>query len=227
VKRGFSYLFSALVVLILTVGCMRMGPDFKRPETGINIPGAYHHAPGESVTPQPEDQWWDVFDNPELNRIVDEALNNNLDIKKAAAMILEARSRFVQTRADRFPFLGFQGQAQRQRQTFEVSVPTFQGGNLKFESQQRRQTIDSHNLSLPASFELDLWGRLARAEEGARADLLMAEESRRTVAQTVVAETINLYLLIEALERRIQITEESIANFRRSLALVEHRYERA
>jgi multidrug efflux system outer membrane protein len=205
-----------------------MGPDFKRPETGINVPGAYHHAPApaESVTPKPEDRWWDVFGNPELNKIVDEALRNNLDIKKASAVILEARSRFVQTRADRFPFLGFQGQAQRQRQTVEVSVPTFQGGNLKLERQQQRQTFDSHNLSLPASFELDLWGRLARAEEGARADLLMAEESRRTVAQTVVAETINLYLLMEALERRIQITEESIANFRRSLALVERRYER-
>ena len=225
-KRGFSYMSVVLATFILSCGCMKVGPDFKRPETGINIPGAYHHAPGESGTPQPEDRWWDVFDNPELNKIVDEALRNNLDVKKAAAMILEARSRFAQTRADRFPFLGFQGRAQRQRQTVEVSVPTFQGGSLQFESQQQRQTIDSHNLSLPASFELDLWGRLARAEEGARADLLMAEESRRTVAQTVVAETINLYLLMEALERRIQITEESIANFRRSLALVESRYER-
>ena len=227
-KRGFSYLLSALVVLILTVGCMKMGPDFKRPEAGINIPGTYHHAPAPdgSVTPQPEDRWWEVFDNLELNRIVDEALRNNLDIKKAAAVILEARARFVQTRADRFPFLGFQGQAQRQRQTVEVSVPTFEGGSLKFESQRQRQTIDSHNLSLPASFELDLWGRLARAEEGARADLLMAEESRRIVAQTVVAETINLYLLTEVLERRLQITKESIANFHRSLDLVESRYDR-
>jgi outer membrane protein, multidrug efflux system len=226
VKRVFIFLVATLACLLFSGGCMKLGPDYKRPDTGIRVPGAYQYSPTEKVTLHPEDRWWEFFDNPELNRIVDEALRNNLDIKKAAAVILEARSRFVRTRADRFPFLGFQGRVQRQRQTVEVSVPTFEGGRLKFESQQQRQTFDSHNLSLPASFELDLWGRLARAEEGARADLLMAEEGRRTVAQTVVAETIHLYLLMEALERRLHITEESIANFRRSLALVESRYER-
>ncbi len=225
-KRKLAHFTALFIALFMVSGCVKMGPDFKTPDTGIQIPDAYENAPQDKTGPFSEDRWWRVFNNTEIDRMVEEALTNNLDIKKAAAVILEARSRFVQTRADRFPFLGFQGQAQRQRQTVEVSVPTFQGGNFKFESQQQRQTFDVHSLSLPASFELDLWGRLARAEEGARADLLAAEESRRIVAQTVVAETINLYLLMEALERRLQITGESIANFRRSLALVESRYKR-
>ncbi|MCD6297542.1 MAG: hypothetical protein J7M30_10345, partial [Deltaproteobacteria bacterium] len=137
-KRVFIFLVATLACLLFSGGCMRLGPDYNRPDTGIRVPGAYQYSSTEKVTLHPEDRWWDVFNNPEIDRIVDEALRNNLDIKKAAAMILEARSRFVQTRADRFPFLGFQGQAKRQRQTVEVSVPSFQGGTLKFKSQQQR-----------------------------------------------------------------------------------------
>jgi multidrug efflux system outer membrane protein len=151
--------------------------------------------------------------------VVEEALRNNLDIERATARILEVRAQFIQTRADRFPQLGFQAQVQRQRQSLESLVPSLQG-------QQDRETIDSYSLALPASFELDLWGRLARAEEAALAELLRAEENRRTISQTVVADTISLYLLIESLERRIQITEESIDSFRRNVTLVENRYKR-
>ena len=79
---------------------------------------------------------------------------------------------------------------------------------------------------MPASFEIDLWGRLARAEEAVRANLLQTEENRRTVAQTVVAETVTLYLQMESLERGIDIDKKLIESFRRSLNLVESRYKR-
>jgi len=111
--------------------------------------------------------------------------------------------------------------------------------NLSGEAQQQKRPIIGiipgqsftvrstvHTLSLPASFELDLWGRLARAEEAARADLLQAEENRLTIAQSVVAEAVSLYLQMEAYERRIQIAEENIKSFRSSLALVNSRYKR-
>jgi len=117
-----------------------------------------------------------------LDRLVEDVLRHNLDIKKATARILEARSMFVETRADRFPSLNLQGQAMRQRRPKAVSMPGF---SIDRES-------ETYNLSLPASFELDLWGRLARAEEAARANLLQAEENRRTVSQTIVAEAITL-----------------------------------
>lgn len=185
---------------------MKMGPDFQRPDTGIHMPGTYQHVSADRVSLQPEDRWWTVFNDPELNRLVEEVLKNNLDIKKATARILELRSYFVQTRADRFPSLSVQGKGKRQR--ISPGVET-----------------DAYNLSLPASFELDLWGRLARAQEAARADLIQVEENARTMAQTVAAEAITLYLEIESLERRIQITRQSVENYRRNLALVERRYE--
>jgi multidrug efflux system outer membrane protein len=164
--------------------------------------------------------------------MVQEALKNNWDIKAATARILEVRSQFVQARADRFPKIDFQGQVMRDRRTVETTSPTIQMtgpmGPPVFQMVTRTRTVrtTTHDLSLAASFELDLWGRVARAEEAALADLLQAEENRRTMAQSVVAETVSLYLQIESLERRIQIAGQSIESFRRSLALVERRYER-
>lgn len=197
---------------------MKMGPDFHQPDTGIQVPDTYEQASKESGKSPFEDKWWHVFGDTDLNLLVEEALKNNLDIKKAAARILEVRTRVIQSRADRLPKLDFQMQAQRRRATVDITTP--------LATRQERVNIDSHNLSLPASFELDLWGRLARNEEAAWADLLEAEENRRTLAQTVVAETISLYLQMESLERRIQITEDSIDKFRRSANFIEGRYER-
>ena len=195
---------------------MKVGPDYQRPDTGIQMPESYQHALTETVTPLPEDRWWQVFSDPKLSQLVEEVLRNNLDIKKATARILEVRSRFVQTRADRFPSLTLDAHGERRRRPIIGVLP---GRSFSTKT-------DIYTLSLPASFELDLWGRLARAEEAVRADLIQAEENRRTVSQTVVAETISLYLQMESLERRIQLTQQSIENYRHSSALLEHRYER-
>ena len=210
------YLSVVLAALLISSGCMKMGPDYHRPDTGIQMPASYQHATSETVVRQIEDQWWQVFNDPDLNQLVEEVLKNNLDIKKATARILEVQSQFVQTTADRFPDLSFEGQRQRQHRQVIGIIP-----GKSFSAQ-----TDIYTFSLPASFELDLWGRLTRAEEAARADLLQVEENRRTVVQTVVAETICLYLQMESLERRIHLANESIENYRRSLALMERRYER-
>ncbi|MCK4426001.1 MAG: TolC family protein, partial [Deltaproteobacteria bacterium] len=209
------YLFPAITILLVVNGCMKVGPDYHRPYTGIHVPAHYEHGPAETVTPQPDEHWWEAYSDVEINRLVDEVLENNLDIKKATARILEVRSELVQARADRFPILSLQGQGERQQRPIIGIMP---GRSFSVLS-------ETYTLSLPASFEVDLWGRLARGQEAARADLLQAEENRRTVAQTVVAETINLYLLIESLERRIRIALDKIESYGRSLAFVEGRYE--
>lgn len=215
-KSPVAYLSVAVAAVLVSGGCMKLGPHYHRPDTGIQMPASYQHGPGDMVILGAEDRWWEVFGKPELSQLVEEVLRNNLDIKKATARILEVQSQLVQTRADRFPSLHIDGTAERRQRPVIGVVP---GKSFSTKT-------DTYTLSLPASFELDLWGRLARSEEAARADLLQAEENRRTVAQSVVAETISLYLQVESLERRIQIALESIENFRRSLGLVESRYKR-
>ncbi|PNV87555.1 MAG: transporter [Desulfobacteraceae bacterium] len=212
------YSHVVLVVIFMLAGCMKLGPDYQKPGIGIQVPAGYQYAPTERTMPEPDDQWWLVFNDPELNQLVDEVLKNNLDIRIATAAVLEVRAQLVSTRADRFPQVGLDGQGQRQQRPKQTSVP---GQAFSVDRE-----ITTYDLSLPASFEIDLWGRLARAEEAARANLLEAEGNRRTVAQTVVAEAITLYLQMESFERAIEIAERLVESFRRSLALVESRYKR-
>lgn len=214
--------FIVAVMTFFTMGCVRMGPDYERPDLKIQMPQAHQHGVGKPSGMEIRDEWWEEFGDETLNRLVRRVLERNLDIQKAAARFLEVRARLVQTRADRFPELNLQGQAQRQRRTTTAILPTLAG----VVTRQNRETIDTHSLSLPAAFELDLWGRLSRADEAARADLLQAAESQWTVAQSVVAEAISLYLQAEAFERRIGIAGDSIDTYRKSLQLVEARYER-
>ena len=137
---------------------------------------------------------------------------HNWDLKRAAARILEARAQYVQIGADRWPQVNF---------AYDWDQRRFGGVNVG-----SGRTITTHQASFQALFEIDLWSRLAKASRAAWNEILVGEENRRTVAQTLVAETINLYLQIEAFERRLQIAAESIAAFERSLQFVETRYRR-
>lgn len=211
-NRGFVFTGVAVMALITVAACVRVGPEYRRPHIGVTIPARYSQAGPPSTGAAVVDRWWMDFADPVLNGLVAEVLSNNWDIKKATARVLEIRSRFVQTRADRFPKLNLQGAGERQH----YAAGSFFGS---------RET-ESYSLSLPASFELDLWGRLARQEEAARAELLQAVETRRTIAQSIVAETVTSYLKMESLERRIQVRSKSIENYRRTLAIVNGRYKR-
>jgi len=208
VNRIFLPLMALSLSVALT-GCIRMGPDFQKPDMGAQVRASYQHGILEDGAGQISDRWWTTFNDPELDRVVEGVVSGNLDIKKALAAISEVQSYFSQSRADRFPHLQLQGTAGRQRSAYLG----------------RGDETDTYAFSLPASFEIDLWGKLARAEEAALATLLKTEESARTVAQTIISEAITLYFQIESLERRIQIARQSIESYRRNLSLIERRYE--
>jgi multidrug efflux system outer membrane protein len=214
----------ALLVLglvpLLLIGCLNLGPQYQRPTTGDDAPAGYRQevVPGAQVPY--DDQWWLIFDKPELNRVLEKVIANNWDLKRAAARVLELRALVQVTRADRYPEVD----ADWQYRTELRKVDKFdQNGRQRGTS---RETFSFYDLALPLFFEVDLWGRLARAEEAVRNDLLEADESRRVVAQTVVAEAIRLYLEIESLERNIDINLQLIANFRRNARFIQRRYER-
>jgi len=201
-----------LATLFFLFGCLNLGPDYKQPDLGVQIPASYKHAPAGSRFPVAEDRWWTAFKDQDLNRLVDEAIENNWDIKQAAARVLETRALYVRVRADRFPAVNVAGTKDRR------AVRSGQDGDSVI--------VDSYELKAPASYEVDLWSRLKKASQAAWDDILREEEARRTVAQTVVAETITLYLEMEAVERRLQIAAQSIEAFRQSLQFVESRYRR-
>lgn len=209
------YFLISTVGIMLTglIGCINLGPNYQRPDVNIEIPEFYQSDSIKSTADAViTDRWWQDFNDPELNRLVEEVLLRNWDLKQAAARILEARAQYVQVSADRWPQVNFD---------YDWDQRRFGGVNVG-----RGQTITTHQVNFLALFEIDLWSRLAKASKAAWNDILVDEENRRTVAQTLVAETANLYLQIEAFERRLQIATESIAAFSRSLQFVETRYRR-
>jgi multidrug efflux system outer membrane protein len=208
----FFYCTLALTTYFFLHGCINLGPDYKRPDLGIQVPESYEFEPTEKQTLEVEDRWWEVFDDRELNQLVEDALKYNWDIKQAAARILEVRARYVQVRSGRFPAVDVGGIRDRRQ---------IGGGEFR-----DNFIVDTYELTAAASFELDLWSRLKKASRAAWEDILREEENRRAVAQAVVAETSALYLDMEAVERRLQIAEQSIRAFRQSLQFAEIRYRR-
>lgn len=211
-KGRLFYRVLALTTYFFLSGCINLGPDYQRPDLGIQVPESYEFGPTAKQPLEVEDRWWEIFADRELNQLVEDALKHNWDIKQAAARILEVRARYVQVRSDRFPAVDVGGIKDR-RQVI--------GGGSGDQS-----IVDTYDLTAAASFELDLWRKLKKASRAAWEDILREEENRRTVAQAVVAETITLYLGMEAIERRLQIAEQSIEAFRQSLQFVEIRYRR-
>lgn len=206
-----------LCLVIVLAGCRYLEVGYKSPQPPVAPPAFYNH--GEASTaplPVPEESWWHVFGDSEMNALVDRVLTYNFDIRQAVSRILEVQAQFRQAKADRWPTLDLDaGVSQRRQSIFDSNT----GDWYKNKS-------DSYDLSLPATFELDFWGRLARAEEALRADLLAAENNRQVVAQTAVAEAISLYLLMESLERQIQITRRSVNTYEKSLNVVMGRYNK-
>ena len=203
---------SAMALFFLFYGCINLGPEYTQPDLGVQTPESYEYAPTETELLVAGDRWWEVFGDSALNQLVDEVLKNNWDVKQAAARILEARYQYVQVRAGRFPSVDFDGNMDRRRL-----------GGVRLAS---GSIVNTYQFAGVAAFEVDLWSRLAKASRAAWEDILIEEENRRTLAQTVVAEAISLYLEMEALERRLQIAAQSIEAFRLSLQFVETRYQR-
>ena len=91
-KRLFLYTCGVLAIFLTLSGCFKMGPDYQKPEMGFQVPAHYQYTPSDLIMPEPDDQWWRVFNDPELNQLVEQVLKNNLDIKRATAAVLEVRA---------------------------------------------------------------------------------------------------------------------------------------
>ena len=215
-RQAWPLMVLLLALPLALAGCIKVGPDYQRPEFAFKTPPAYDQAQSKAAY-SAQKEWWKQFSDPQLDQVVEQVLQRNLDLSEAAGRVLELRASFVQARSQRFPTVSLEGTGQKQRSVSSQTLPTTQTLSLERES---------YNLSLAATFEVDLWGKLARGEAAARASLLQAEENRRTVAQTVVASAVSSYFNIRALQRRLVVNQSSIVAYTKSVTLVEGRYRR-
>lgn len=177
----------------LLAGCS-MGPDYQRPE--IDMPQQWGST--VVVASQVDPYWWRAYGDPVLSDLVEEALAANSDIALAAARVAEARALAGFARADRLPRLDAEAGAQRARTSDDFTTPS------------TPNPVNSLRIAGVVSYELDLWGRLARADEAARADLLASQAAQDTVRLSVAADVASGYFNLRALDHQVEIAERTL-----------------
>jgi outer membrane protein, multidrug efflux system len=207
----------ALVLMAVLAGCS-VGPDYQRP--ALDTPSAFRaDATGAvSVTQSLGDlDWWQVMNDPQLQSYIAEALTNSWDIQIAAARVLQAEAAAGVTRSQFFPSVGAGADWSTTRAAEDGAATIPPGVNPQREFGSVYGTL--------ASYEIDLWGRLRRANEAARAQLLAVEAAQQTVRQTLVAQVATAYLSLLELDYALEIAERTAGVSRNSLTLTMARQE--
>jgi len=205
-------LFILIAVALLLGGCM-LGKDYKRPTVDTPQNWRFEEKDAKALA---NTTWWSQFQDPVLSDLIQTALKENKDIRIATARVEEYMGKLGVTRADLFPQVSLGASAGRQRST-QVG-PTGWLSSLP-------PTSNTFQGNLNANWELDIWGKLRRATEGARADLLSTDEARRAVIMTLVASVANGYINLLNYDQQLVISRETLKSRGDSLAIFEKRYQ--
>lgn len=204
-----NLLFAALGLILLS-GCTIVGPDYAKPDVSTPAGWTISYDAAADLTDR---AWWQEFNDPVLNELIDEALVSNLDLKAATARVDQFLGQMRTTRAEYFPQIGASANASRQKDT-ETGI--FPGDNSSYSNYQG---------TLNASWEADLWGRVRRLNEAARAELLASEAGRRSVLLSLVSNVASNYLILRGLDRQLEIALETEEVYAESLRIFNLRHE--
>ena len=221
-------------ICALAASCT-VGPEYRRPETAVDRIDAFRHAPDDlrqvSAT-ESFSRWWRSMDDPWLDRSVDLLLEDNLQLKEAAARVHQAWARLGIVRGGRLPAVALSGSALRSFQgtgaVFPQSgagvpatagTPTAAGGG-------ERLYFTRLEMGLSTSWQLDLFGRLERAATAAGMEYLAALAEAEALVHSLIAELARRRVSVATLRQRIELVEETVENRELTLTVVERRYRR-
>ncbi len=206
-----------LAISLLTLSGCVMGPNYKRPQ--VELPGGFRGAPTSAgmTTSIADTKWQNLFSDQTLNQMVTNALAHNFDMGIAAERVEEARFQLGITRANQYPSLDAQTGFTGTRSSALASLPVPPGTNL---------SASFTSLGAALSWELDIWGRLRRQTEAARATYLASEEGRRAVGVSLVSDVMESYFQLLEQDLELEISRKTLGLANDSLKLVELRRER-
>jgi NodT family efflux transporter outer membrane factor (OMF) lipoprotein len=211
--RLATRLACALTAAILPwAGCV-VGPDYEGPPDLTTLATWSGELQGGltagELDPETLATWWERLDDPELTALVEAAIAANLDLRTAEAQLRQARAERALTSANRFPTLGSHGEVARQG--------TLSGGG--------GSSTELYAGGFDAQWEIDVFGGLRRAVEASEADLQVAEETRRDVLVTVVAEVALNYVELRTFQRRFAAAKRNLALQEETLEIVRSQFE--
>ena len=202
----------ALAWAVLLSGCT-VGPDYVRPE--LDFPEKFRFEEHEARD-LANTAWWTQFRDPVLVELVRIALVENKDLRIATARIEEFAGRFRSTRADLFPQIGYSVSAAGQRTSEVGPLPPSPG-------MDNPESV--YDTLFTVTWELDVWGRIRRLSEAARAELLASEEGRRTVILTLVSSVAGGYVNLRDLDKQLAISHGTVKTRDEALQLFEKRFQ--
>ena len=207
---------AAIIILALSAliaGCASFRPDYVKP--ALEMPASWGEAPADGSRVQ-HTQWWNVYGDPALDRLIEEALANNQNVALAIARVDEARAALAATAAEQLPFVDANASRKRTRVSQVGPTPTPAGF---------AHHINDARITLDASYEIDLWGRLRNATAAARAELLASEAARETVRIALTSDVARGYFALRSFDDQLAATRRSLATRSESLSLQKKRFE--
>jgi multidrug efflux system outer membrane protein len=184
-----------LLTLAFLPGCA-MGPNYQRP--ALNVPVSYRFAHSQATNSFGDLPWWELFKDPQLQELIRTALTNNYDLKQAVARVEQVRQQAVIVRSPLFPQIGYGGDVGRGKNA-TLNTPSPLDG----------ATESSTAVLLSATWEIDLWGRIRRLSEAARAEYLATDEARRGVTITLISAVATAYFQLLELDAEIAIQRQA------------------
>jgi len=199
----------AIVSSCALLAACAVGPAYQRP--ALDVPETFGAQPQQATATSFADlAWWNVYGDPALQQLLQSAMEQNRDLKIAAARVQEARALTGVSGLERWPQIDVAAAAQRGR--------VFQAGQYVTASQFIVQG--------EAAFEVDVWGRLTSLDEAARANLLATEYARAAVTVSLVSDVTTAYFTLLALDEQRRISERTVGTRTRFLDLTQSRFRR-
>ncbi len=198
---------------LFLAGCANTS-KYRRP--AVQTPPAFRGGNGSNDPASLADlKWFEVFKDRQLQELVRTALTNNFDLREATVRVEAARAAVGVTRSNQLPQVGGTADLTRERFSAAGSFPLPAGFN-------QNRTYGGFGLNL-LSYEFDLWGRLRRSTDAARANLLASEENRRTVITTLISDVAGAYFNLLALDQELEIAKRTLQTREDSLRLIQKR----
>jgi multidrug efflux system outer membrane protein len=203
-----------LLPWLLLAGCA-VGPNYRRPP--VTLPDGHRGATAPaSAASLADTKWVDLFEDETLSEFIGEALGHNFDLLAATERVEEARARFRIAGAGQYPFVYAQGQFAATRPSRVGSSPFTPAGSMDVSYTQAGGLL---------SWELDLWGRVRRLKESARAQYLATEEARRGVVVSLIGEVATTYFGLREKDLELEIARGTREVAERNLKLVQLRHD--
>ena len=211
-KLCFFIIISSML-LIMTNGCMMVGPDYVRPT--VSTPERYKGTVAETVTTSYlRSSWWEVFNDPDLNRFAEEFQQESLELQVAASRIDQAYAALRGVRADRYPSISQAGGVDRRG----VS-DNDQGGP------PRQSSFTQYRIGLELGWELDLWGRVRRLVEANTAEVEISVALYEDVKLLLLAQLARNYFSLRFLDEEKKVLNDAVKTRQEHLSLADSRFK--